>query len=77
MDKGSRARLYFYCCGHGAERLVKLLTVNPDPKFERPDGIIDDDLSKGGISPINKIDTFGLKNLAFDVKEFEPFADST
>mmetsp|Transcript_9348 Transcript_9348/g.13696 ORF Transcript_9348/g.13696 Transcript_9348/m.13696 type:complete len:1256 (+) Transcript_9348:48-3815(+) len=77
MDEGSRAGLHFSCCGHVAERLVKLLTDKPDPKSERPDGIIDNDLSKGGISPINKIDAFGLKNLALDVKEFESFADST
>jgi hypothetical protein len=69
MDDGSRAGLHFSCCGHVAERLVKLLT---DP--------VEDPENKGkhgGIPPVAKIDPFGLKNLATDIQHFESFADST
>ena len=69
MDEGSRFGLHFSCCGHVAERLVKLLT---DP--------LHGDSSHGGeegIPPISRIDAFGLKNLALDVQEFERFADAT
>lgn len=70
MDEGSRFGLHFSCCGHVAERLVKLLT---DP--------INSDASQAGgeegIPPISRIDAFGLKNLALDVQEFERFADAT
>jgi hypothetical protein len=66
MDEGSRAGLHFSCCGHVAERLVKLLT---DP--------VDDLEGRRGIAPVSKIDSFGLKNLATDIDHFEAFADST
>lgn len=70
MDEGSKFGLHFSCCGHVAERLVKLLT---DP--------INSDASQAGgeegIPPITRIDAFGLKNLALDVQEFERFADAT
>ena len=70
MDEGSKFGLHFSCCGHVAERLVKLLT---DP--------INSDASQAGgeegIPPIARIDAFGLKNLALDVQEFERFADAT
>lgn len=70
MDDGSRAGLHFSCCGHVAERLVKLLT---DP--------VEDLEGKGksqvGITPVPKIDPFGLKNLATDIQHFENFADGT
>jgi len=63
MDDGSRAGLHFSCCGHVAERLVKLLT---DP--------VEDSEGKG---KIDKIDPFGLKNLSIDIQHFEAFADGT
>ena len=63
MDDGSRAGLHFSCCGHVAERLVKLLT---DP--------VEDLEGKG---KIDKIDPFGLKNLSIDIQHFEAFADGT
>ncbi len=69
MDDGSRAGLHFSCCGHVAERLVKLLT---DP-VEDPEG----KGKQGGIPPVAKIDPFGLRNLATDIQHFESFADST
>jgi len=68
MDDGSRAGLHFSCCGHVAERLVKLLT---DPGEDL------DGRGKGGIPPVARIDSFGLKNLATDIQHFESFADST
>ena len=70
MDDGSRAGLHFSCCGHVAERLVKLLT-HP----------VEDAEVKGkhasNIQPVAKIDAFGLKNLATDIQHFEAFADGT
>ena len=70
MDEGSRAGLHFSCCGHVAERLVKLLT-DPVDDLERRR------VSSGGIAPVSKIDSFGLRNLATDIAHFEAFADST
>ena len=70
MDEGSRAGLHFSCCGHVAERLAKLLT---DP-VEDSEGR---GKKSGGISPVAKIDPFGLKNLETDIQHFEAFADST
>ncbi len=70
MDEGSRAGLHFSCCGHVAERLVKLLTDPVDDLERRRVG-------NGGIAPVSKIDSFGLKNLATDIAHFEAFADST
>lgn len=64
MDDGSRAGLHFSCCGYVAERLVKLFT---DP-VEDADGRA---RSSGGIPPVDKIDPFGLKNLATDIRHFE------
>jgi len=72
MDSGSRAWLHFSCCGHVAERLVKLLT---DP-VEDSEGRVKLS-SKGGIPPVARIDPFGLKNLATDIQHFEAFADGT
>jgi hypothetical protein len=70
MDDGSRAGLHFSCCGHVAERLVKLIT---DP--------VDNTEAKGknasSIQPVAKIDAFGIKNLATDIQHFEAFADGT
>jgi len=68
MDEGSRAGLHFSCCGHVAERLVKILSERPLEEGARLDG---------GIPPISKIDAFGLKNLSNDVDEFKSFASST
>jgi len=70
MDEGSRAGLHFSCCGHVAERLVKLLT-DPVDELERRR------VSSGGIAPVSKIDSFGFRNLAIDIAHFEAFADST
>lgn len=81
MDEGSRAGLHFSCCGHIAERLVKLLTDKAKPSKDDgessqhgPSSYEKDD---GGLFPINKIDAFGLKNLSVDVVEFMSFADGT
>lgn len=68
MDEGSRNGLHFSCCQHVAERLVKLLTVKPSESAEK---------KSHGLSPINRIDAFGIKNLSTDVAEFIRFADST
>jgi hypothetical protein len=68
MDEGSRAGLHFSCCGHVAERLVKLLSAKPG------DTAMFDDSS---IPPITRIDAFGIKNLLLDCEEFERFADGT
>lgn len=68
MDEGSRAGLHFSCCGHVAERLVKILSERPLEEGTR---------SEGGFPPISKIDAFGLKNLSNDVNEFKSFASST
>lgn len=68
MDEGSRAGLHFSCCGHVAERLVKLLTERPLDDGARTDG---------SLPPISKIDAFGLKNLSTDVDAFKTFASST
>jgi hypothetical protein len=75
MDDGSRAGLHFSCCGHVAERLVRLLT----DACEEPETRGKQSLSpkNGGIPPVSKIDAFGLKNLAIDIQHFEAFADST
>lgn len=68
MDEGSRAGLRFSCCGHVAERLVKLLSAKPG------DTAMFDDSS---IPPITRIDAFRIKNLMMDCEEFERFADGT
>ena len=77
MDEGSRAGLHFSCCGHVAERLVKHLT---DP-VEEPEGkgkrSAPSKPTTPGISPVAKIDAFGLRNLARDINHFEVFADCT
>ena len=68
MDEGSRAGLHFSCCGHVSERLVMLLSAKPGDV-----AAIDD----SSLSPITKIDAFGIKNLLTDCEEFERFADYT
>ncbi len=70
LDEGPKAMLYFSTCGHITERMVQVIAG----KIE--DG---DKKSKGnsGLSPISKIDAFGLKNLSLDVTALETFADGT
>jgi exocyst complex component 6 len=68
MDEGSRAGLHFSCCGHVAERLVKLLSGKPGDTSTMDDS---------GLPPITRIDAYGIKNLAVDCDEFEKFAEST
>ena len=68
MDEGSRAGLHFSCCGHVAERLVKLLSGKPGDTATFDDS---------GLPPITRIDAFGIKNLSLDCAEFEHFAEST
>ena len=81
MDEGSRAGLHFSCCGHIAERLVKLLTDKAKPSKDDGEssqhGPSSNEKDDGGLFPINKIDAFGLKNLSVDVVEFMSFADGT
>ena len=67
MDEGSRAGLHFSCCGHVAERMLRLLADKPDSAGDSPDSL----------PPISRIDAFGIKNLSLDVAEFQNFADST
>jgi len=67
MDEGSRFGLHFSCCGHVAERIVKLLA-------DRPYG---NDNHEDDLQPITRIDAYGLKNLSLDVQEFEKFAEET
>lgn len=67
MDEGSRNGLHFSCCGHLAERLVKLLTSRAGEGGQ----------GAGNIPPISRIDAFGIKNLSLDISEFIRFADST
>ena len=67
MDEGSRNGLHFSCCGHLAERLVKLLTGRAGEGGQ----------GAGNIPPISRIDAFGIKNLSLDISEFIRFADST
>lgn len=71
MDEGSRFGLHFSCCGHVAERLVKLLT-DPYTNDYHHHGHGDDTLP-----PIHRIDAYGLRNMCLDVQEFERFADET
>uniref|UniRef100_A0A7S2UJB9 Exocyst complex subunit EXOC6/Sec15 C-terminal domain-containing protein n=1 Tax=Attheya septentrionalis TaxID=420275 RepID=A0A7S2UJB9_9STRA len=73
MDEGSRAGLHFSCCGHVAERLVKLLSDPIEPK-EVSSG---DAEPSDGLAPIHKIDAYGIKNMSLDVMEFEKFAEGT
>ena len=69
MDEGSRAGLHFSCCGHVAERMVKILSERALEEGART--------NEGALSPISKIDAFGLKNLSNDVSEFQKFAAGT
>ena len=69
MDEGSRAGLHFSCCGHVAERMVKILSDRALADGARP--------HDGSIAPISKIDAFGLKNLSNDVEQFKKFAAET
>ena len=69
MDEGSRAGLHFSCCGHVAERMVKLLC---DRSLEEGTKSRD-----GNLSPISKIDAFGIYNLSHDIGAFKSFASST
>lgn len=81
MDEGSRAGLHFSCCGHIAERLVKLLTEKAKPSKDDCEssqhGPPSNEKEDGGLLPITKIDAFGLKNLSVDIAEFMSFADGT
>uniref|UniRef100_A0A7S4I1B4 Exocyst complex subunit EXOC6/Sec15 C-terminal domain-containing protein n=1 Tax=Odontella aurita TaxID=265563 RepID=A0A7S4I1B4_9STRA len=78
MDEGSKAGLHFSCCGHIAERIVKLLS---DKAIRGND--VEGSMHGMGmhgeeeLPPINKIDAFGLKNLSLDVVEFVAFSEST
>jgi exocyst complex component 6 len=67
MDEGSRAGLHFSCCGHVAERMVKILS----------DRAVEGAGVEEGIPPVQRIDAYGLKNLSLDVIEFESFAEGT
>lgn len=70
LDEGPKAMLYFSTCGHITERMVHLIA-----------GKIEDTDKKGKtntlLSPIVKIDAFGIKNLSLDVQALELFADGT
>lgn len=79
MDSGSRAGLHFSCCGHVAERLVEMLagTVKTDGSASNDVGGGKEGVTSDGLSPIAKIDAYGLKNLSIDILEFETFAEST
>jgi len=80
MDEGSRAGLHFSCCGHIAERLVKLLTEKAKLARDESDGSqhgFSSTEQDGGLLPINKIDAFGLHNMSVDVMEFSSFANTT
>ena len=79
MDSGSRAGLHFSCCGHVAERLVDMLagTVKTDGSASNDVGGGKEGVTSDGLSPIAKIDAYGLKNLSIDILEFETFAEST
>lgn len=68
MDDGSRAGLHFSCCGHVSERLVHVLCERPLEESAKSDGVL---------TPIAKIDAYGLKNLSKDIEEFKTFANST
>ena len=65
LDEGSRAGIQFSCCGHIAERLVRLLTLSPSDTNEEE-----------GLAPIGRIDAYALKNLSIDIKAFKDFTNS-
>merc|ERR1712045_358708 len=84
MNDGLRAGLHFSCCGHVAERLVDLLSgsviKSKDDHVDK--SIYDDSLevtksNKNELTPVTKIDAYGLKNLSIDISEFETFAKDT
>lgn len=62
--------LYFHLCGHITERMIDLIAgkIEDGDKKNKSDGIL---------SPIAKMDAFGIKNLSLDVKALENFADGT
>ena len=64
LDENSRAGIQFSCCGHIAERLVRLLTDSPS------------DVEEGILPPISKIDAYALMNLSADIKAFKKFTNS-
>jgi len=70
MDEGSSAGLHFSCLGHIADRLSYLLAASSDSTIPTTDD--------GEFLPtISKIDSYGIKNLLLDVREFQIFADNT
>eukprot|EP00568_Trieres_chinensis_P006779 CAMPEP_0183297806 /NCGR_PEP_ID=MMETSP0160_2-20130417/4996_1 /TAXON_ID=2839 ORGANISM="Odontella Sinensis, Strain Grunow 1884" /NCGR_SAMPLE_ID=MMETSP0160_2 /ASSEMBLY_ACC=CAM_ASM_000250 /LENGTH=267 /DNA_ID=CAMNT_0025459695 /DNA_START=64 /DNA_END=867 /DNA_ORIENTATION=+ len=77
MDEGSKAGLHFSCCGHVAERLVKLLSDGASAVDESRHGMMMGGHDGDSLPPISKIDPYGLKNLSRDVVEFEAFSEST
>jgi hypothetical protein len=54
--------------GHVSERLVRILSERPIEEGSKTDS---------ALSPISKIDAYGLKNLSKDVAEFKIFASGT
>jgi len=67
LDDGTRAMLYFSICGHITERMVHIIAGKVD----------DTGKSNSILTPITKIDAFGIKNLSIDIQALETFADGT
>lgn len=68
LDDGYKNGLHFSCCSQIADRLLGLLTDKPEAK---------DESNKDRLSPISKIDAFGIKNLSLDLKQLDAFAQTT
>ncbi len=71
LDDGPKAMLYFSICGHITERMVNVIAGKSEDTESKKNK------SNSGLSPISKIDAFGLKNLSIDVQALEIFADGT
>lgn len=70
LDEGPKAMLYFSTCGHITERMVQVIAGKVEDGDKKSK-------ANSGLSPISKIDAFGLYNLSLDVQALETFADGT
>ena len=70
LDDGPKAMLYFSTCGHITERMVEIVAGKVEELDKK-------NKTSTGLSPIQKIDAYGIKNLSLDVQALETFADGT
>lgn len=76
LDASSREGILLSCCGHIGNRLVYLLSGDVNEYSRAVAQGDEQDLQYPGLSPIQKIDAYGLKNMAIDVRALKTFAST-